>query len=315
LRDALTDAFVNAVSYFNSSGGPMKYTWPIYIPSTKQQSFFHATRKSILERLKGTKILESGAQVDERFMLAPASLLYVDPERYADREGNPFTSKGLGDLRYLSSHYPKHTIETLYALGVRKMSDDMFLTDLEWIITNELEAFHARSVEWHSLLAKALLPLIDRREFTKRLRRLPVIPLIDGSWTSADSESPPFFQQDSMIAALEGDPPSGISIVHQSAVIDYSRKSLLTRLGVEMLSVARMCKHICDIHASKDAKPGQWTTEQLVSHVKFLYEADWSPPDGGADLWFATASGARSKGSLCYLPRSCEDIAYQKNHG
>lgn len=356
LRDALTDAFVDAVIYFNDISGPMMYSWLNYIPSAETRPFFQPARSAILEKLRNTEILRSDSQSSREVTFKPSSLVYVNLEKYADHERNALTLRGPDDCRYLSSRYPEHTIDILCALGVRRMDDQKFLTDMEWLIEHDRESFHARSDQWHSSLAKALLPLTEWPELRARIERLPIIPLMDDSWISAnaclrqgvveetgvqryfrslherifptrrarstelidekdDKPAVYFCSSDIMDEVSIHELPSDLLVVQQDATIDHSRKSLFERLGIRHLQAAQLCEHICDTHASKSFQPSKWSTDQLVSHAKFLHRAVWRPPTGGIDLWFATSNGTRSKGSDCYFPGSfigSEDSAHKR---
>lgn len=304
LRDALAEAFVRAVEYFNRSNTVMKYYWPYYVPDSNISPFFQPARTYILRDLKRSTVLESCAHV----MAEASQLVYVDRNKYADEKGEPFTLSTLTESRYLSPKYPLWTIESICELGVLKLSDREFLNDLKSMIDDNPTDFRARSPQWHSQLAKALTVLTAQPDLMSTLEDLCIIPLSDGGWTTARNEL--LFLQGALPPNLYNKFNPGnfhtspiLIFVDQVAARDETRRGLFERLGVGSASASQICQRISESHASPSFEPGRWTPDGLMSHARFLYEAKWSS-DRDVDLWFATSNDERCKGSRLYIPGS-----------
>ncbi|PSN64192.1 hypothetical protein BS50DRAFT_648118 [Corynespora cassiicola Philippines] len=295
LRDGVVDGFLESVSHFNL--GHLKYLWPFYIPHSGLSAFFLPVRELILGRLRTSKVLESSANL----MSDPASLVYVDPRKYSDSSGRPFTLSPATEKRYLSTKYPDWTIESILDLGVFKMSDKEFLIDLELMINSGTTVFQDQSIQWHEDLCTALLPVVKDPELKKLLRRLPIIQLFDDSWTSA-ARNPVFLPDYFNPTTFPNS--SDISVVKYAFSESHNRRTLLQALGIVEIDRIRLCKYIADVHASKDFHPERFSRGELISHAAFLFTSSWQPPEWNpADLWFATSNGGRCKGSQLYLQR------------
>lgn len=184
------------------------------------------------------------------------------------------------------------------------MNDTSFLEDLETMIRTDATVFQQKSEIWHQELSKALLPLTQKDEQKDDLMDLSIIPLCDGTWTSARHQ-PVFFANDL-------DPrkfPNNIelSIIDPTVYDDYNRKTLLQALEVTEINSTRLCKLIAEAHASDSFRPEKLSRVELISHVAYLFKSSWQPVDGTKiDLWFATSDGGRCKGSQTYIRGECE---------
>ena len=167
----------------------MKYLWPYYLPTVETASFFQPTRDSILHRLKGDTILESCGLK----MTKAAQLYYVDTVKFADEDGQPFTLCSQTADKYLSAKYPSWAIESLVSLGVRKLTDEQFLDDLDFMISQHSALFRDQSPRWQGQLAHVLLSLTTDLDLLPRMKKLRIIPLSSGEWTSPN-DKPAFFQ-------------------------------------------------------------------------------------------------------------------------
>jgi hypothetical protein len=270
LRDGMGDVFMRFVEHATRSS--LKYTWPYFVPNSDTSNFFQPARDYILKRLHESQFLESSAGTP----CLPLNLIFVDPTKYADDDGRPFTmSEGTGS-RYLSSNYPSWTIESILDLGVGTLTDETFLQDLEFVISTNTTAFNQRPASWHSQLAKALSPLADNPELNDVMSRLPIIPLFDGGWTSVD-EQPVLFMKG--IDAANFPLSALIAVVDSVAALDDSRRSLFERLGVQDIDNSGMCHRIAAAHASPAFIPEQLNKAELIRHATLLFEASWQPPE------------------------------------
>ncbi|KZM20137.1 hypothetical protein ST47_g8701 [Ascochyta rabiei] len=341
LRAGVTEAFVQSVERFNSSDHLLKYYWPLYMPTDKVHKFFQPCKESIHTVLKCSRVLLS--QSVERPYALPSELLFVHPGMYADCNGIPLTACTLHSATYLSSSYPECTIGPLRTLGVVAMTDDIFLSHLQQLISEAAAEFYSRTSQWHSQLARVLLRLIvDAPEGLRQVAyNLPIVPLSNGTWVSARdgpmlpqrTASRPNALEDSANSALgeitssdaydnvggrstptilAEDVPGRVLIIEETAAADDMRRSLFAQLKVVTMSTTWTCEHLSSCHNSSSFNPQNWTLEQLLSHTKYIYHARWRP-ERFTDLWFATSDGGRCKGSqaYCAVPTS-EDSVYAR---
>ncbi|KAI1388885.1 uncharacterized protein F4822DRAFT_443674 [Hypoxylon trugodes] len=294
LRDGLAHAFVQAIDNFN--GGSFKYYWPHFIPNSDVTSFFQPSSHSILRHLRQRNVVESSAGT----LCTPGRLFYT---KYVDDDGRPFTHNEKTENKYLSPSYPSWTIHPLLSLGVRELTDELFLEDLESMISASPASFHDKPSVWHAKLAKALLSLIDRHiddiSGWERILLLPIVPLLGGGWAAPNSH-PVFFSK--KFNATRFPVSTVFKVVDPEAAAQPHRRMLFERLSISEVDTPAMCRHIADTHASSSFRPNELSQEELISHAKFLFEASWLPPDGTeVDLWFTTSDGGRCKGSHLYI--------------
>ncbi|KAI3318140.1 hypothetical protein HD806DRAFT_549483 [Xylariaceae sp. AK1471] len=298
LRDAVAEAFILSIHHFNK--GRMKYIWPYYLPSTltAAYAFFEPAVVTILTQLREIYVLESCAGI----MAKPYSLKHVPLDQFADGDGIPFTLGQHTAANYLSLKYPTWAVEAINSIGVSQLSPREFLEDLNSSITQDPEAFRTRPATWHSQLAATLIKLGTDDDLMSMILDICLIPLHDGSWTSARGQSMFFSKAESNLEI-----PSGIEvlIVDSTAESDPNRRKLFANLGVKAWEASEICRLVLGVHGSSNFKPQALTRDQLISHAVFLWKASWQPPKG-ADLWFATTRDEHCLGRKLYIPGSVE---------
>ena len=235
-------------------------------------------------------------------MAKPSSLKHVPLDRFADGEGVPFSLTPHTRANYLSSKYPSWAIEAISSIGVTTLSPQEFLSDLNSAITQDPVTFRGKPASWHSELAEALLKLASDAELMSMIEEICLIPLHDGSWTSAKGQSMFFSRNETSLEI-----PSGIEvlIVDSAAESDPNRHKLFTTIGVKAWEASEICRLVLKVHGSLNFDPKALTTDQLISHAAFLYKASWQPPKT-ADLWFATMKDERERGRKLYMLGSVE---------
>jgi len=243
-------------------------------------------------------VLESWANT----MAKPSSLKHVPLDRFGDGEGIPFTLTLHTRASYLSSRYPLWAIEAIRSIGVPAISLQEFLADLNSAITQDPMTFREKSATWHSQLAETLLKLATDTELMSMIEDICLVPLHDGSWTSAKGQSMFFSRSETSLEI-----PSGIEvlIVDSTAESDPNRRKLFTALGVKAWEASEICRLVLNVHESSSFDPKTLTVDQLISHAAFIYNASWQPPKS-ANLWFATMQDERERGRKLYMLGSVE---------
>ena len=294
----MAEAFLLSIDDFNN--GKLKYFWPYYLPSTSTaaSSFLEPAITSILAQLRERPVLESCAGT----MVKGSSLKYVPLDSFADKKGIPFTLSSHTAPSYLSLKYPAWATEATSSIGVSQISPREFLTDLHSAITQNPTAFRTRSATWHSQLAETLVKLTIDGELMSVMQDICLIPLHDGSWTSARGQSVFFSKNESSLEI-----PSGIEVltVDSSAESDLNRRKFFTSLGVKAWNAPEICRLVLRVHDSSSFDPKSLGVDQLISHAAFLYKASWQPPKT-ADIWFATMQDKRCRGRKLYIPGGIE---------
>lgn len=158
LRGAFINAMVECVKWFNS--GPMRYTWPRYLPERpSEDDFFTPLKRGILDRLSREPVLEAWS---EKFM--PASQLIYVPRKFMDKAEVPLTVTSSKRDVYISQGYTDDDYKHLELLGVTKMNELKFLDHLEEIARHQRNDFVNRPADWHSALATVLANIWEEAE-------------------------------------------------------------------------------------------------------------------------------------------------------
>lgn len=263
----------------------MRFMWPRFIPSNEVDSFFQPVRHNILARLRTQPILESLSGK----LASPSDLSYVD-ERFTDKSGKPLTLCDHTKNLYLSSKYPDHVLEFLRELGVSKLSDEQFVEHLKRIILEHEGQFRGESLEWHSKLAEALIPLVEKDELEQIICTLPLIPIADGHWVAATSK-PRIFSDAYDLGDLRV--LKSTRIIHPAAISDANRSHLWASLGLQAIDRGEICQYIVRAHEQPLLAPHKsWSRAHLVAHAKFLFKSGWRPSKP-VDLWVETSLGER----------------------
>lgn len=228
-------------------------------------------------------------------MTAPSKLTYVD-KRFLDHARRPFCSSESTRSTFLSHNYPLYLKEILCSLGVEEMSNEKFVEHFEQMILEDEKGFRARPDEWHSEVARTLLPLIEDDALKENLRRLPIVPLSNGEWLSATS-NPYTFQEQSFLGDFHV--LGSLRIVHPCAMKNRNRRNLWSSLEIKPIDRQEICQYIVDAHENPVVDPSVWTRAQLVAHAKFLYTTEWRP-SRPIDLWVETTQLSRYRSSRAY---------------
>lgn len=278
-----------------------RFTWPFLVDSSAASAFFEPAMNKVHETLSNTAVLQtvSGA------MKSPRDVFYVDPQRFSDSTGRPFTLFSRTEDIYVSAEYPLFMAGHILRLNTRNLAGQDFLKHLQMIITEDPASFYSRSSEWHGELAHALLPLLDQPRLSKQVARLHIVPLADKTWTSAE-EKPLLYPKDIDFGGFDIRTIESIKLVNPAAEVQPRRLQLFRALGIAPADSTQICRIIQEFHSVPTLRPSSLTTSHLISHAKFLYSSSWAPAkDRALDLWFETNNGTYGKGSRLYI--SCTE--------
>lgn len=292
LLEAVPSAFLKAILEFTD--GDLRYTWMRYLPSRNHFSdFFEKLEPEILRLLSETPILENFAGI----LTTPSKLRSV-PVHFTDENGIPLIITKGTMATYISQNYVLEDHAHLARIGVGSLSAEEFLADLKNFIHKSPRNFQEMSKSWHSSLANALSRVIHDFPQTKSMvMALEIIPICDGSWISA-SRGAICFSDTSYSLAV----PKGVEIyeIHPDASWGQFRRSLFINLGAKTFSKDLVCEAIVRGHEDSQFDPKRRSTSELISHIMFLYIANWTNT-GAHDLYLATECDTVCLGSEIYL--------------
>ncbi|CZR50455.1 uncharacterized protein PAC_00327 [Phialocephala subalpina] len=278
-------AFRKAVGDFNS--GDLRYTWIKFLQKRSPFSgFFSSLEESIVQALSDSPILESQSgelMVPSKLRTVPAAVLGDDEQ--------PFVPTDLSGSKYISPKYSleKHRAE-LSLLGVKDVTREEFVDDLEMFIKSSPERFQNMPQIWHSRLCKLLYQFSDGNATVKeKAVELEIIPLSGGKWISSSKQVLYFSDEKNKDVQI----PNGIEMkeINFEAASDHSRRNLYTLLGARVWTNEKVCQAIISTHSSSSFLPMLLSLEDLISHAMFLFHANWTRISPGC-LWLLTESGA-----------------------
>ncbi|KAJ4288734.1 hypothetical protein N0V88_007268 [Collariella sp. IMI 366227] len=308
----IRDAFLAAIKRF-ASMPPRKigseqrrkglcFTWPKYLGRTpRDNSFWDDLHASIMNHLRYTPILlPRNPQFSFR---TPETLRYV-PDKYRYGWGTLFDSlsNGYGD-GHLAFEYDDVWYE-LSQLGVQLLSLDELCTEFEqWVAQVGAAGLQNQPLLWHEQISRLFC---DSQFLRTRLRKLPIIPLRDGSWAKAESGRVflDFNSEDNVPEGLD------ISIVDPTASQNRARRQFFKFLGIMEYTPLQVCNVIIKLHRDLDNR----TEKKLISDAAYLFKhrallGSYSTPP---QLFFViTRDGKRMKSKLG--PIYCDDSRVQPN--
>ncbi|OAP55444.1 hypothetical protein AYL99_10417 [Fonsecaea erecta] len=294
LRREFVKAFVAVTTAYSHS--QLCYIWPRFIPfKMTGHHFFEPSRRDIIEALSRQPVLKSRAQE----LMMPSSLTYV-PLDFCDRQGIPMTSSPRTDLAYLCHQYDVSLYDNLETLGVTKMTEAIFLDHLDLYIKQNTAMFQkTKTVEWHTRLAEVLLKLSFNTEHHEKLRKLPIIPLNDGRWVSAEEKSIFLPQEAENFTAPKG---LAFRLVREDAANNPTARSLYLQLGLKVFGQDAIADFLLHVHTQPLFNPKSITVEHLISQAVFLFRARVHDFEVRY-LWLATTDGSgRCRAESAYLP-------------
>ena len=237
----------------------LKYSWPRFTKSrgTSQGTALDALLPGIIQRLRLETVLESQAGTFER----PENLTHV-PSYFT--EGNsppvPLLVTNNNFRCFLATQYDYRDVSPL---GVQQLSVQDFLADLRRHLQRNPNVIHAKSQEWHSRIAQA----IRNKASWNDVQNIEIIPLGDGTWTSASRGT---FYFPELGEGLEVPPRINISVIAQDAAEDPARRAMYQWLGGENLNISEVCRLVLDQYERFDPRWG-WNREDVISHAWYLF--------------------------------------------
>jgi hypothetical protein len=270
IADAIPLAFEEAIDNFNFNNGnseldELANMWPFYLHNNTSglSPYWCSITKSIIKHLSGASVIQD--RTGE--VRGPKHLTFLDWAH--DRNGEPM----FGNMRdYVSSDYPNSVREALLLLGVTAPNWEWMCEKLQILQDEGLLRSRMRSKDWCSDLAKVILEPQEpkgNRKYARHLSRIPLIPLVDGTWQCPPSPDEPIYFPASLGTVIP--PGLKLSLVEEKACVCPKRRRLFELLGVKDCDVSNVLERIFYYHARfSSAQPVPRV--HLIAQLHYLYD-------------------------------------------
>ncbi|KAJ3554670.1 hypothetical protein NM688_g2983 [Phlebia brevispora] len=291
LRDAIAPVFCAAVSQHFSKISGLKFNWLRYIPKHFSDPFFGNLRHSIIQALSTRRCLLCS---DGHYRI-PSEVIILD-DIHRDKSGAP-----LIDLQYLPGQYYLHRMyhlgrdrSILQEIGTKALTHEALLAGVQCM--NNAGVLTEQEDHWFECLSAALqhhlsyLRYDKHTTFLSALKKLPLVPLKDGSYTVASNSNLLF---DMKVTNIPRD--LGILLVDPPAQSSYYY-SLLVTLGVQEAKASVIADIITELHT---LGPGNFSdVDALPSHALFLFHHSHTVH---SDFYVLTAEGKAVLSKRVYM--------------
>ena len=289
ILEGVAKTFCEAVVEFCSTDSQLRYQWMRYLPSSQGlDSFWNRLPQDIINNLGEKKILyphkSSKPRLPHRLRTLPDSHLDSSIYSHLDSSRPSLLRPLFEDLpshrKYISLKYNSRDI-----LALTKAFDLQEIQDIDMYhrIQQDLESSNSkmRAPEtisyWHSKAAD-LISLIFSRNIgiQEDIKRLPLIPLIDGQWVNSLAD-------DLYFPSSSGPeiPRDLIVTVDPEAIENNSRRRLFIKLGIQascnpQMVVSRMwnCYLIGD--GATDILASKFHIMYLYWHNEIIHESKYA---------------------------------------
>ncbi|KZV63260.1 hypothetical protein PENSPDRAFT_691796 [Peniophora sp. CONT] len=293
LRDQIAAVFCSAVDLFLGDE-QLRFSWLLYITGEVSHPFFNVAMHSLISELKQKSILMDSSLIQKR-----VNAVLLLPSRFR-RDDEPLVASNLLDGQsYLHEGYCVLGAELMHVLERRlalQTMQDSHLFNALWRMSR-IRSFAGKSSEWHRVIASRLCEMYDHNpaNLGHEIRRLWIIPLKGGTWTSTTWNEIYF-----PISGTSTLSPSHLEIhtVDSVAASVPERRRFYEKMGVREISVQTIASKILDAQNDLDV-------DDYISNARFFFvnrHAD--PPPNHADLYFAVEGGGALLGHETYLDDS-----------
>lgn len=267
LRSGVIDAIMSAIREL-CEHETLQYTWMRYLPlegTHHWDTFWKVLVDGIKMRLQEEEVIRTRGKGVLRCIEHMERL----PQSSYDRHGNPLFPD-LDPEIYLSEGYEGQDLDILESFGLEWI---VMMTTIKTVWRDLLRSpskLRSQSTDddWHTRAA-----IVLRKPWTRdgwetskaKIRRLPIIPLEDGSWaTAADGDV--FYANIGNISI-----PKDLMLrtVAPGATKNAKRRALFDSMGVRSASTSMIRSRILSLYAQ--AEMGDISFENSMEHLKFLY--------------------------------------------
>lgn len=300
-------AFADAMVVF-CKRPTLRYRWMRYLPEDCITDEFWRTLWTIVrERLEQTPLLEpwSGSG------LYKPSALEKLPETCVAEDRSPLLPDLEGAEIYLSPMYTESDFQILERLGTTMLHWSKFLDRLDadlLILDGSKWRVLKNNADWRTRICKVLSGAFieNAPNEQKRLRKLELIPLRDGSWVSWVSRHKIYFPKtDDIPIPMD----LGLDLVCPMAAENFAWADLLSHLGVMSCPQDSVISSIYKRYNA--ANLDNFKLYNAVAHIRYLY---WFLPKNHSSLTsqirLANQHGSLlKKDQYLYFPNERDDYS------
>lgn len=249
----------------------LQYCWMRYLPQKSSfpwENFWKLLVTRIEARVTNTPILRSRG----RGLLCPIDDLRYRLQRHNDGNGNPLFADFPTEI-YLSDHYLPRDRDLLLDFGLKALSKedvlDLVKRDLSLARDGKSRMRSKNTTnDWHTRAAALLsLPFNDSCDaYIRRITRLRLIPLQQGSWANAVQGHIYFPTVNGVHIPRDLD----LDLVDSTATENTERAHLFECLGVKDATTKAIRIEIFAMYKSPE-KCGHVTPDISRDHLQFLY--------------------------------------------
>lgn len=268
LHSGIQQAVLAAVRRFNSmpgdpSGQGLCYKWPYYLARwATGADFWNSLHRGIFDRLHNERIVIS--RDPTALLQIPSSVFHI-PHKFRFNGGSLFDIQPLRQ-KHLAFNYDDNQgnlPEVLQSLGVKEMTIQHLCAEFEqWISAVGGAGIGAQQTTWYQQVARLFRRSL---ELKSRLKSLPIVPLQNGSWVSANTSH-------LYLASKNQDEhvPNGIQIVlvDSTASNDPVRRAFFEFLDIKPYNPEQICHLILGLHSHiPEGRP----SDDWVRDIAYLF--------------------------------------------
>ncbi|KAK5987876.1 Protein NO VEIN-like protein [Cladobotryum mycophilum] len=266
LVDQIAETFVQATLQF-CEHPQLQHAWPSYLPQSNEghAKFLSTLILMIKRRFETTPILFSTSHSELRLIAD----VHTIPTEMLDGQGN-FLFDDSSANRLISQTYTSDDHRNLLSYGLKSLPTglivDLIETDVRNISDSKMRS-KLTGHDWHSATASLISQLFENEdiEAVKRIKKLPLLPLMDGRLIAADAR-PVYFP------ATEGISVPGnidIQLIEVRATENVERMRLFHHLGVKEPEISLVRDSILKRHQREAGLFIDLSTSK--AHLHYLY--------------------------------------------
>lgn len=259
-RDEVENALIQAIQTF-CVDPKLRYHWPLFLPHQPGESpFWKGLDANIHAWIQQNPVIES-RNLKQLRLIYHVMILAGDAK---DHDHNPLFDDPITDP-FISRIYPQLAINCLKKYGLKMIDygDFVDLLELDLNTTNSKMRQKTSSDEWHKAVASPLCKTRQDRIAFLKMKKLPLLPLRDGTWATTES-GPVVF---SSIGDINIPEIPNLKVICSSASRIPQRYKLFQHLGVTEAAVPGVTKLVLErLEVSENL-----SLPEVKGYLHFLY--------------------------------------------
>ncbi|KAI6758771.1 hypothetical protein HG530_011011 [Fusarium avenaceum] len=238
-RDQVENALIQAIQSF-CVDTKLRYHWPLFLPIRAGGTpFWKGLDSNIHAWIQQNPVVQSRNPKQLR-LIHHVMILAGDA---ADHNHNPLFDDPTTD-QFLSGRYPQQAIDRMKCYGLEKIKYREFVDLLALDLNSSSSKIRQKTAsdKWHKNVASTLCRISQDLQCFHRMKKLPLLPLRDGTWATVDS-GPVFFPS---IGDTNIPETPGLRVICSSASHVPERYALFQLMGVTKAAVPEVATLILE---------------------------------------------------------------------